>query len=139
MNKIVITGNLTKDPELRTSNSGLKVTSFSVAVKRPYAKNGEVDFIDCTAFRQTAEFISKYFFKGKPILVEGHLQSRTWEKDGVKRKAWEIIVDNVEFNGGDKKQADTAPAPVDANPFDKDDLSDTPFEVDADELDALPL
>ena len=136
MNSCTMTGNLVKDPELRTVSSGLKVCSFSIAVKRPY-KRDEVDFVDCVAWRQTAERVSKYFFKGKPILVHGSFQSRTWEKDGIKRKAWELNVDEVEFIGGEKKQ-NAAPA-VDANPFDKDDLSGTPFEVSADELDALPL
>jgi len=137
MNKIIITGNLTKDPELRTSSSDLKVCHFSVAVKRPYSKDA-VDFIDCTAFRQTAEFVNRYFMKGKPIMVEGRLQSRKWEKDGVKRTAWEIIAENIEFMGGEKKQADTAPAANygEGNPFDD---GEAPFDMSDEEFNALPV
>ena len=127
MNKTIITGRLTKDPELKTSQSGIAVTNFSVAVDRPMAKEKAVDYFDCVAFRKTAEFVNKYFFKGKPILIEGHMQSRKWEKDGVKRTSWELVVDNVEFIGGDKKQAGTAPAPVDAAPFEG--MEGTPFEM----------
>lgn len=120
MNKIIITGRLTRDPELRTSNSGLAVTNFSVAVDRPYAKEGDtkVDYMDCVAFRKTAEAVKKYFFKGKPILVEGRLQSRDWEdKNGMKRRSWEIIVDEFEFIGGDKKpQEETPVAPPEIAP-----------------------
>lgn len=143
MNAITITGNMTKDPELRTVGSDLKVCTFSVAVKRPHSKDDTVDFIDCVAWRKNAEFISKYFFKGKPILVNGYLQSRKWQdKNGNARISWEINVDDVEFIGGEKKQnavapaAAYAPAAGDENPFIDD---KPPFDVDDEELNALPL
>ena len=137
MNKIVISGNMTKNPELRTSGVDLKVCSFSVAVKRPFSKTDEVDFGDCVAFRRTAEFIARYFEKGKPILVEGRLQSRKWQdKAGNNRTSWEVIVDNAEFHGGDRKAA--APAPVvDAEPFAG--MEGTPFEMVDDFADIADL
>lgn len=107
LNKIFIMGRLTRDPELRRTQSGLAVVSFSVAVDRDYQqKDGgekQVDFFDVTAWRQTAEFISKYFAKGRMIVVEGKMQSRGWtDKNGTKRTSWEIIADNVYF--GDSKR-----------------------------------
>lgn len=136
MNKTVITGNLVRDPEFRTSQSGIAVVRFSVAVNRPMAKEKTVDYFDCVAFRKTAEFVNKYFFKGKPILIEGHMQSNKWEKDGVKRTSWELAVDNVEFIGGEKKQ-NAAPAAVDAAPFAG--MEGTPFEMVDDFADIADL
>lgn len=136
MNICIEMGNLTKDPELRTSASGLKVCHFSIAVRDEYNKE-KTDFFDCTAFRQTAEFIDRYFAKGKPILVQGRLSQRKWEKDGVKRTAVEIIVDKASFCGGEKKGGAQA-APANENPFASDE--GTPFEMGADEeFDALPM
>ena len=105
-------GRLTADPELRTTQSGLSVTSFTVAVDRRYGgKDGDraTDFIDCKAWRQMAEFITKYFGKGSMIAVEGEIQTRTYEdRNGVKRKATEIVASNVSFCGS-KAESD-APA-----------------------------
>ena len=108
LNHIVIMGRLVKDPELRSTGSGVSVTGFTVAVDRDYSgRDGgekQTDFIDCTAWRQTAEFISKYFHKGSMIVVSGRLQSRKWEdKEGNKRVNWEIMADNVYF--GDSKNS----------------------------------
>ncbi len=99
MNKVIILGRLGGSPELRQTNSGKSVTSFSVAVDRPYSKDKEkeTDWIDCVAWQGTAEFICRYFEKGSPISLVGTLQSRTWEKDGQKHKAIEVLVENVEF------------------------------------------
>lgn len=107
LNTITIMGRLTRDPELRRTGSGLAVASFTVAVDRdwPNKETGEkeTDFIDCVAWRQTGEFVSKYFTKGSMIVVSGRLQIRTWtDKDGNKRKTAEIIADNVYF-GESKK------------------------------------
>lgn len=90
-------GRFTEDPELKKTGSGLLVCSFTIAVNRPGNKD-KTDFFDCVAWRSTAEFICKWFEKGSPVIVEGSLQTRTWEdKAGQKRKAVEIVVDNVFF------------------------------------------
>lgn len=109
LNHIVIMGRLTRDPELRRTGSGIAVTSFSLAVDRDFApKDGgerETDFIDCVAWRQTGEFVSKYFTKGRMAVVSGRLQIRNWtDKDGNKRRSAEVIADNVYF--GDSKRED---------------------------------
>ena len=114
LNNVIIMGRLTRDPELRRTGSGLAVTSFSVAVERdiPSKDTGEreVDFIDCVAWRQTGEFISKWFTKGQMIVVSGRLQIRNWtDKDGNKRKAAEIVVADVYFGESKKKETTTGP------------------------------
>lgn len=110
LNKIIVMGRLTKDPELRRTQSGTAVTSFSVAVDRDFkSQNGEreTDFIDVVAWRQTAEFVSKYFTKGRMAVVEGRLQIRNWtDRDGGKRRSAEIIAENVYF--GDSKRDSSA-------------------------------
>ena len=108
LNHIVIMGRLTRDPELRRTGSGVAVTSFSLAVDRDFApKDGgerETDFIDCVAWRQTGEFVSKYFAKGRMAVVSGRLQIRSWpDKAGNKRRSAEVVADNVYF--GDSKRA----------------------------------
>lgn len=103
LNNAVIMGRLVADPELRTTGSGISVTSFTVAVDRRFVRQGEerqTDFIDVIAWRQTAEFISKYFRRGSMIAVQGYIQTRTYEdKNGNKRKAVEIVADNASFCG----------------------------------------
>ncbi len=118
LNHITIMGRLTRDPELRRTGSGIAVASFTLAVDRDFApKDGgqrETDFIDCVAWRQTGEFVSKYFTKGRMAVVSGRLQVRGWtDKDGNKRRTAEIVADNVYF--GDSKRENTiqAPAPED--------------------------
>ena len=102
LNHIVIMGRLTRDPELRRTSSGIAVASFTVAVDRDFGgRDGgerETDFIDCVAWRQTGEFVSKYFQKGSMAVVSGRLQIRSWtDKDGNKRRSAEIVADNVYF------------------------------------------
>ena len=102
LNHITIMGRLTRDPELRRTGSGIAVASFTVAVDRDFSpKDGgekETDFIDCVAWRQTGEFVSKYFTKGKMIAVSGRLQIRSWtDKDGNKRRSAEVAADAVYF------------------------------------------
>lgn len=103
LNHIVIMGRLVRDPELRRTGSGIAVTSFRVAVDRDFGgrnENGEreTDFIDCVAWRQTGEFVSKYFTKGSMIVVSGRLQIRNWnDKEGNKRTSAEVVADNVYF------------------------------------------
>ena len=112
LNHIVIMGRLTRDPELRRTGSGVAVTSFTVAVDRDFGKNEngekETDFIDCVAWRQTGEFVSKYFTKGRMAVVSGRLQIRSWtDKDGNKRRTAEIVADNVYF-GDSRRDGDNA-------------------------------
>ena len=106
LNKVVIMGRLARDPELRRTQSGISVTSFRIACDRDFkSQSGEkaTDWIDIVAWRNTAEFVSKYFSKGRMAIVEGRLQTRDWtDKDGNKRTAVEVVADNVYF--GDSKR-----------------------------------
>ena len=109
LNHIVIMGRLTRDPELRRTGSGIAVASFTVAVDRDFGgRDGgekETDFIDCVAWRQTGEFVSKYFTKGRMIVVSGRLQIRSWtDKDGNKRRTAEVVADNCYF--GESKRSE---------------------------------
>ncbi len=101
LNNVVLMGRLTADPELRHTSNGVAVTSFTLAVNRSYAKAGTeraTDFIDIVAWRNTAEFVTKYFAKGQLVALEGSIQTRTYQdKDGNNRKAFEIIANNVHF------------------------------------------
>lgn len=111
LNHITIMGRLTRDPELRTTQSGVSVASFTLAVDRDFGgRDGserQTDFIDCVAWRQTGEFISKYFTKGRMAVVSGRLQSRKWEtKEGEKRTSWEVVVDNAYF-GDSRRDSDS--------------------------------
>ena len=112
LNHIVIMGRLTRDPELRRTGSGIAVASFTVAVDRDFGgRDGgekETDFIDCVAWRQTGEFVSKYFTKGRMIVVSGRLQIRSWtDKDGNKRRTAEVVADNCYF-GESKRDSEGA-------------------------------
>lgn len=117
LNHMVLQGRLTKDPELRTGQSGNSVTTFTVAVERDFSKDKEADFINCVAFGKTAEFISHYFSRGDMIIVSGSLQSRKWEdKQGNKRTDWNVIADHVYFGGGKGENHSTkSEAPVNAD------------------------
>ena len=113
LNCAVIMGRLTADPELRQTPSGVSVTRFTVAVDRGYVKPGEerkADFINVVAWRQTAEFVTRYFSKGSMIAVQGSIQTGSYEKDGVKRSTFEIIADNVSFCGS-KSESSMGGAP----------------------------
>ncbi len=147
LNQINIMGRLTRDPELKTTTTGTSVTSFTLAVDRDFTgKDGgerKADFIDCIAWRSTAEFVEKYFKKGSMAVVSGRLQTRDWtDRDGNKRKATEIVAANVYFGerktgsgggssgGGDSKADDYAtPAPdtAAAVSFDVEDDGELPF------------
>lgn len=111
LNKIFIMGRLTRDPELRRTQNGTAVAGFALAVDRDY-KNAdgtkETDFIEVVAWRSSAEFVSKYFTKGRMAIVEGRLQIRDWQdKDGNKRRSAEVVADNVYF-GDSKKEGDSS-------------------------------
>ena len=111
LNKVIIMGRLVKDPELRRTQSGTAVTSFRIAVDRDFkSQDGskQADFFDVIAWRATAEFVSKYFTKGRMAVVEGRLQIRDWtDKDGNKRRSAEVVADNVYF-GDSKRDAESA-------------------------------
>lgn len=111
LNKIILMGRLTRDPELRRTQSGTAVVSFSIAVDRDYRSQSgekETDFIDIVAWRGTAEFVSKYFAKGRMAVVEGRLQIRDWtDRDGGKRRSAEVVADNVYF--GDSRKSEATP------------------------------
>ena len=113
LNKIFIMGRLTRDPELRHTQSGTAVASFSLAVDRDFKEQDGsrvTDFIDCVAWRSSAEFVDKYFSKGRMAVVEGRLQIRDWtDKEGGKRRSAEVIADNVYF-GDSKPKEDGAPS-----------------------------
>ena len=116
LNHIVIMGRMTRDPELRRTQSGTAVTSFTLAADRDFkGQNGEkeTDFIDCVAWRNTAEFAAKYFTKGRMAVVEGRLQMRDWtDKEGNKRRSAEVVADNVYFGDSKRDDATTYNAPA---------------------------
>ncbi len=111
LNRVFLHGRLTRDPELRQTTSGIAVVKFSVAVDRPYSKDKEkeCDFIECVAWRQTAEFVSRYFSKGNAIILEGQLRNNNYEdKNGTKHYSYSVLVDQVHF-AESKKQQDSKP------------------------------
>lgn len=118
MNKVILCGHLTRDVEIRHGQS-TDVARVGIAVNRPFSKDKAVDFFNLTAFGKTAEFMSKYLGKGSRVLIEGRLQTSTYEKDGVKRTATDIIIEQVEFAGGkrDNRDKDFGGEPVDDSPF----------------------
>jgi single-strand DNA-binding protein len=108
-NRVVLAGNLTRDPELRFTNDGIPVCSFGLAVNRVRSRSEEVDFFDISAWRELGETVANYKKKGDPILLEGRLQYRTWEaQDGSKRSKVDVVADNVQFLGGRSDSDDGA-------------------------------
>ena len=110
LNKVILVGRLAADPELKSTQGGVSVSSFTVAVNRPYSKDGQqtADFISCVAWRQTAEFIAKHFHKGNSICLMGSIQTRSYDdQSGVKRYVTEVICDEARFVDS---KADSAPA-----------------------------
>lgn len=109
LNRVILMGRLVSDPELKTTGTGISVTSFRIAVDRSYVKSGEerkADFFDIVCWRNTAEFVCRYFGKGSLIAVEGQLQSRTYQaKDGSNRYVVEVVADNVSFTGERRENA----------------------------------
>lgn len=124
LNNCILMGRLVSDPELKTTNSGISVCSFRIAVDRNYAKQGEerqVDFINCQAWRQSAEFLCRYFAKGQLIVLDGSLQSRTYkDKNGNNRFIMEVIVNNFYFTGDRRNKTSSnnydVPLPHEAPP-----------------------
>ena len=124
LNKVILMGRFTRDVELKSTPQGVSTCSFSLAVDRDYVREGEerkADFINCVAWRNTAEFISKYFRKGSMAAIEGSLQTRSWEDDGKKRYATEVMVSQIYF-GESKKEVSVSSEPVLAPMGDDDDL-----------------
>lgn len=108
INKAILMGRLTRDPELRHTGSGTPVCSFSIAVSEGYGENQKTDFINCVAWNKTAEFVNKYFAKGRMIIVYGRISTRTWEgQDGKKNYATEVVANQVSF-GDSKKDNETS-------------------------------
>jgi single-strand DNA-binding protein len=109
MNRVILIGRLTKDPEIRTSGN-YTIASFGIAVDRKYKREGEpeADFFNCTAFNKTAEFVEKYCKKGTKMVVEGRIQNDNYEKDGVKHYGVKIMVDSLEF--AESKSASSTPS-----------------------------
>ena len=138
LNVVALMGRLTADPELRTTPAGVSVTSFTIAVDRSFVKQGEerqADFINCAAWRGTADFVAKYFQKGSLIAVDGKIQTRRYQdKDGHNRTAFEVVVDNAHF-AGSKEKAEKPAQPAYSAPeqpaYDDfatiDDAEDLPF------------
>lgn len=115
LNKVIVMGRLVRDPELRRTNSGTAVASFTIACDRDFNSDGgerEADFIECVAWRNTAEFVSKYFAKGRMAVVSGRLQTRNWtDKEGNKRKATEIVAERVYFGDSKREELQSYAAP----------------------------
>lgn len=125
MNNVSLVGRLTKDPELKTTQSGLSVCRFTVAVDRPYSKDRQADFISCIAWRKTAEFIDSYFSKGQRIALTGSIQTGSYtDKDGKTVYTTDINVSNVEFCES-KKQSDSS-----GNNLNNVETDDMPFDDD---------
>lgn len=147
-NKVILIGNLVADPELKKTQSGVSVTSFRIAVGRRFTRQGEqpqADFIDIVAWRQQAEFVTRFFNKGKPILVCGQLQTRTWtDNNGQKRYATEVVADELAFVGNKNDGAGgayggyNAPAPGQGDPQPNYSSPDAGFE-DLSADDELPF
>jgi len=144
-NKVVVLGNLTRDPELRSTPNGQNVASFSLAVNRTW-KNAQgenqeaVDYFDCVAWGKAGELISQYMQKGRAILVSGRLSSRSWEQDGQKRSKVEIVVEDFNFigEGGGRSEggSSVSPSPAKASPSKKandevviEDIDDEPVDL----------
>lgn len=143
INSVIIMGRLTYDPELRTTPNGISVVRFQVACDRNFSRSGEdkkTDFIDVTAWRQTAEFVSRYFRKGSMIAVEGSIQTDNFtDKDGNKRKSVQVVANNVSFCGS-KAESGTTSNPIFSQPapsYASADNSD--FEEISDDDDDLPF
>ena len=132
MNRVVLVGRLTRDPEMRTASSGVSQTRFTIAVNRRTAgANGqrEADFINCVAWRGTAETIAKYLKKGREIAVEGRLQTGSYDaQDGTKRYTTDVVIDNFTFIGGGNSDAPVDNQGGSSNIVESTDISEDPFK-----------
>ena len=131
INKVILMGRLTRDPEMRHTNSGTPVTTFSIAIDNGYGDNKRTDFINCVAWNKTTEFVTKYFAKGKMIVIaDGRISTRSWEtQDGKRAYATEVIANEVSF-GETKSSQQTVTQP----PMQDDDDDFTPLDEEDDDL-----
>ena len=131
LNKIILMGRLTRDPELRTTQSGVSVTSFTIAVDRDFDKTA-TDFVDIVAWKNTAEFVSRFFTKGRMAVVSGRLQMRSWEdRDGKKRVSAEVVADNIYFGDSKREEGSSYSPPPKAAVTDFSEIGpddDLPFD-----------
>lgn len=144
INSVVLMGRLTFEPELKVTTNGISVVHFQIACDRNYQKAGEerkADFIDITAWRQTAEFVSKYFHKGSMIAVEGSIQTESYtDKDGNRRKSVTVVANNVSFCGSKAENAEIKPALSQPAPnYRNNDEDELPFEEIETDDDDLPF
>ena len=135
INKVILMGRLTRDPEMRHTNSGTPVTTFSIAIDNGYGDNKRTDFVNCLAWNKTAEFVTKYFAKGKMIIVIGRIATRSWEtQDGKRAYATEVIANEVNF-GESKTSPQLNTTQTAAQPPMQDDDDDfTPLDEEDDDL-----
>ena len=140
LNCAVLMGRMVADPELRTTASGVSVTSFNIAVERNYQKQGEekqTDFLTVVCWKGTADFVTRYFHKGSMIAVQGSIQTRQYEdKQGNKRTAVEVVADNVSFCGSKAEQGNTAPSFPTATPSPSANIA---MSVEDDDDDDMPF
>lgn len=142
LNVVVLTGRLTATPELKTTTNGTSVCSFTIAVDRRYRQGEErqTDFINIVTWRSSAEFVSKYFKKGQMIAIEGSIQTRKYQdKDGNNRTAFEVVASNVQFADFGKKNDESNPAEIEADPLPAFTQSLNEFEEITDDSDDLPF
>ncbi len=133
INKVILMGRLTKDPELRYTNNKTPVCSFTIAVNNGYGEKQQTDFINCLAWNKTAEFVTKYFAKGKMIIVIGRIATRSWEtQDGKRAYATEVIANEVNFGESKTSPQLNTPQTAAQPPIQDDDDDFTPLDEDDD-------
>ena len=135
INKVILMGRLTRDPEMRHTNSGTPVTTFSIAIDNGYGDNKRTDFVNCLAWNKTAEFVTKYFTKGKMIIVIGRITTRSWEtQDGKRAYATEVIANEVSFGETKSSPQLNTPQTAAQPPMQDDDDDFTPLDEEDDDL-----
>lgn len=133
INKVILMGRLTRDPEMRHTNSGTPVTTFSIAINSGYGENQQTDFVNCLAWNKTAEFVTKYFAKGKMIIVIGRITTRSWEtQDGKRAYATEVVANEVNFGESKTSPQLNTPQTAAQPPMQDDDF--TPLDEEDDDL-----
>mgnify|MGYP004507379289 FL=1 len=135
INKVILMGRLTRDPEMRHTNSGTPVTTFSIAIDNGYGDNKRTDFVNCIAWNKTAEFVTKYFTKGKMIIVIGRITTRSWEtQDGKRAYATEVVAKEVSFGETKTLPQLNTPQTAAQQPMQDDDDDFTPLDEEDDDL-----
>lgn len=135
INKVILMGRLTRDPELRHTGKGTPVTTFSIAIDNGYGDNKRTDFVNCLAWNKTAEFVTKYFAKGKMIIVIGRITTRSWEtQDGKRAYATEVVANEVNFGESKTSPQLNTPQTAAQPPMQDDDDDFTPLDEEDDDL-----